>query len=319
LVSGLYEWVVAARGVGDDNLAWEIFAAARCYPWQSANAEIETARVDGEMLDLGNRSVRFRRRFFKVKRRLVPVRTRPTTNDPAEWLEAFDASGICSYPPEDLVVEDYGRYLKHKAVAILSAENRRSEPFSTSMLDGLDLRETLLRWHEGRIWVQELGRAPGNAGSVVAIFDEDADGSAYPYLLSWLGEHEQESDMALYATDPTLQIVGPGIMRATYGGFMLSYPPGRLYDVWRDPEYRDARSKSDVLTMAAVDYSQEKLIVHLAPAPPSERIKAYAGRQKKHIVHIPMGSVSPITVRKIRVVHVLAGRDKREIAKGYVW
>ncbi len=319
LVSGLYEWVVAARGVGDDNFAWEIFSAARCYPWQAAAAEIETARVDGEMLDLGNRSVRFRRRFFKVKRRLVPVRARPTTDDPAAWLEAFDATGICSYPPEDLVVEDYGRYLKHKAVAILSAENRRSEPFSTSMLDGLDLRETLLRWHEGRIWVQEMGRAPGSAGSVVAIFDEDADGTTYPYLLSWLGEHEQESDMAFYATDPTLQIVGPGIMRSTYGGFMLSYPPGRLYDVWRDPDYRDARSKSDILTMAAVDYSQEKLIVHLAPAPPPERIKAYANRQNKHIVHIPVGSVSPVTVRRIRVVHVLAGRDKREIAKGYVW
>jgi hypothetical protein len=319
LVSGLYEWVVAARGVGDDNLAWETFSVARCYPWQLASAEIETARVDGEMLDLGTRSIRFRRRFFKVKRRLVPVRTRPTTDDPAEWLDAFDATGICSYPPEDLVVEDYGRYLKHKAVAILSAENRRSEPFTTSMLDGLDLRETLLRWHEGRVWVQEMGRAPGSAGSVVAIFDEDADGSAYPYLLSWLGEHEQESDMALYATDPTQQIVGPGIMRATYGGFMLSYPPGRLYDVWRDPDYGQARSKSEVLTMAAVDYSQEKLIVHLGPSPPTDLVKAHAIRQGKHIIHIPLGSVSPITVRKIRAVHILAGHDKREIAKGYVW
>ncbi len=319
LVSGLYEWVVAARGVGDDNLAWEVFAAARCYPWQQATAEIETARVDGEMLDLGTRSVRFRRRFFKVKKRLVPVRARPTTDDPAKWLEAFDATGICSYPPEDLVVEDYGRYLKQKAISILSAENRRSEPFTTSMLDGLDLRETLLRWHEGRIWVTELGRAPGNAGAVVAIFDEDLQGSDYPYLLSWLGEHEQESDMALYATDPTQQIVGPGIMRATYGGFMLSYPPGRLYDVWRDPDYRRARSKSEVLVMAAIDYSQEKLVVHLAPTPPGERIKSYASRQGKRIVHIPIGSVSPITIRKIRVVHVLAGHDKREIAKGYVW
>ncbi len=319
LAPGLYEWVVAARGVGDDNLAWETFAAARCYPWQRAATEIETARVDGEMLDLGTRRVRFRRRFFKVKRRLVPVRTRPTTDDPAEWIDAFDATGICSYPPEDLVVEDYGRYLKQKAVGIVSAENRRSEPFSTSMLDGLDLRETLLRWHEGRVWVQELGRVPGSAGSVVAIFDEDAGGAAYPYLLSWLGEHEQESDMALYATDPTQQIVGPGIMRATYGGFMLSYPPGRLYDVWRDTDYRGARSKSDVLIMAAVDYSLEKLVVHLAAAPPSGSMKAYASNQGKRIVHIPMGSVSPITVHKIRVVHVLAGHDKREIAKGYVW
>ncbi len=319
LVPGLYEWVVAARGVGDDNLAWEAFAAAGCYPWQRPQAEIETARVDGEMLDLGTRRVRFRRRFFKVKRRLVPVRARPSTDDPAEWLKAFDAAGICSYPPEDVVVEDYGRYLQHKAVSILSTENRRSEPFTTSMLDGLDLRETLLRWHEGRIWVHEMGRAPGSAGSVVAIFDEDPDSSAYPYLLSWLGEHEQESDMALYATDPTQQIVGPGIMRATYGGFMLSYPPGRLYDVWRDPDYRDARSKSEVLTMAAVDYSQEKIVVHLAPSPPPERLKNYAANRGKRIVHIPLGSVSPITVRKIRVVHVLAGHDKREFAKTYVW
>ena len=319
LVPGLYEWAVAARGVGDDNLAWEAFAAARCYPWQSADTEIQTARVDGEMLDLGIRSVRFRRRFFKVKRRLVPVRARPTTDNPAEWLEAFDATGICSYPPEDIVVEDYGRYLKQKAVTILSAENRRSEPFTTSMLDGLDLRETLLRWHEGRVWVTEKGRAPGSAGAVVAIFDEDFDGSGYPYLLSWLGEHAQESDMALYSTDPTRQIVGPGIMRATYGGFMLSYPPGRLYDVWRDPDYLHARSKSDVLVMAAVDYSREKLVVHLAPTPPPERMKAFAARQGKRIVHIPLGSVSPITIRKLRVVHVLAGHDKREIARDYVW
>jgi len=319
LIPGLYEWVVAARGVGDDNLAWEAFAAARCYPWQQPAAEIETARVDGEMLDLGTRSVRFRRRFFKVKRRLIPVRARPSTDDPSEWLQAFDATGICSYPPEDVVIEDYGRYLKQKAEGILSAERRRSEPFTTSMLDGIDLRETLLKWHEGRIWVTEMGRAPGTTGAVVAIFDDSPDASSYPYLLSWLGEHEQESDMAFFSTDPTRQIVGPGIMRATYGGFMLSSPPGRLYDVWRDPDYRLAHSKAEVLIMAAVDYSREKLVVHLAPSPPPDRLKAYAARQGKRIVHIPLGAVSPITVRKIRVVHILAGHDKRAFAKSYVW
>jgi hypothetical protein len=204
-------------------------------------------------------------------------------------------------------------------VSILSAENTRSEPFTTSMLDGLDLRETLLRWQEGRIWVHELGRAPGEAGSVVAIFDEDLDGSGFPYLLSWLGEHEQESDMALYATDPTMQIVGPGIMRATYGGFMLSYPPGRLYDVWRDPDYRRARTKAEVLTLAAIDYSQEKLVVHLAAIPPSDALRSYAARQAKRLVHIPLGSVSPVVLRRIRVVHILAGREARSVAHRYVW
>jgi hypothetical protein len=321
LTPGLYEWVVSARGVGDDNLAWEVFDVARCYPWQEESAELATARIDGEFLDLGTRKVRFRRRFFRVKQRLmsVPVRRRPTAGDPGEWLRAFSGDSICSYPPEDVVVEDWGRHLKQKAVSILSAELSRSEPFTTSMLDGIDLRETLLRHHEGRIWVRERGREAGAAGSVVMIFDDDRDGTAFPYLMSWLGEHEQESDMALYATNPLRQVVGPGIMRATYGGFMLTYPPGRLCDVWRDPDYGTAGSKPETLLMAAVDYSVEKLVVHVAAHPPTSRMRDYATVHGRRIVHIPLGSLSPTSLRKVRTVHILAGRDKREIAKDYLW
>jgi len=321
LIGGLYEWVVGARGVGDDNLAWEIFDVARCYPGQEETAEIATAKVDGEFLDLGTRTIRFRRRFMRVKQRpiAVPVRARPTADKPGEWLQAFRGDSICSYPPEDVVVEDWGRHLKQRAVSILSAESARSEPFTTSMLDGIDLRETLLRLHEGRIWVREQGRDVGSAGSVVMIFDDDRAGTGFPYLMSWLGEHEQESDMALYATDPLQQVVGPGIMRATYGGFMLTYPPGRLYDVWQDSDYRSARSKPEVLLMAAVDYSVDKLVVHVAPHPPASRIRDYAAARNRKIVHLPLGSLSPVSIRKVRVVHILAGRDKREIAKDYVW
>jgi len=321
LTPGLYEWVVGGRGVGDDNLAWEIFDVARCYPWQEESAEIAAARIDGELLDLGTRSVRFRRRFLRVKQRpvAVPVRRRPSPDDPGEWLQAFSGDSICSYPPEDVVVEDWGQHLKQKAVSILSAESSHSEPFTTSMLDGIDLRETLLRHHDGRIWVRERGREAGAVGSVVIIFDDDDNGARFPYLMSWLGEHEQESDMALYATDPLQQVVGPGIMRATYGGFMLTYPPGRLYDVWRDPDYGMARSKSEVLLMAAVDYSADKLVVHVGAHPPPPRLREYAAARVKRIVHIPLGSLSPVSLKKMRVVHILAGRDKREIAKDYVW
>lgn len=151
------------------------------------------------------------------------------------------------------------------------------------------------------------------------IFDPDPDDGAYPYLMSWLGEHDQESDMAFYATVPTEQVVGPGIMRATYGGFMLTFPPGRLFDVWHDPDYREARSKPEVLLMAAVDYSQGKLVVNVASRPPSPRLHAYASSQRKRIVHLPLGSLSPAALRRLRVVHVLHGRDKRAIARGYVW
>jgi hypothetical protein len=321
LVPGLYEWVVGARGVADDNLAWEVFDAGRSYPWQPDEAEIPTARIDGEHLDLGTRTVRFRRRFFRVKHRpvAVPVRQRPSPAEPGEWLQAFTGDSICSYPPEDVVVEDWGRHLKQRAVSIVTAERSHSEPFVTSLLDGIDIRETLMRLHEGRIWVEERGREGGAAGSVVVIFDDDATGTGFPYMMTWLGEHEQESDMALYATDPLRQVVGPGIMRATYGGFMLTYPPGRLYDVWRDPDYAGARTKPEVLCMAGIDYSTERLVVHAAARPPSSRLREYAAAHGKRIVHIPLGALSPAALRSLRVVHILSGRDKREIAKDYVW
>jgi len=153
----------------------------------------------------------------------------------------------------------------------------------------------------------------------VMIFDEDREAGEFPYLMSWLGEHEQESDMALYATNPVQQVVGPGIMRSTYGGFMLTYPPGRLYDVWKDPDYAWARSKPEVLLMAAVDYSVDKLVVHVGPHPPSPRMREYASVRGKRIIHIPLGSLSPVSVRKVRVVHILAGREQRGVAKDYVW
>jgi hypothetical protein len=92
-----------------------------------------------------------------------------------------------------------------------------------------------------------------------------------------------------------------------------------VFDIWRDPDYRTARTKWEVLLMAAVDYSRDKLVVHVAAQPPSQRMKSYAASQAKRIVHVPIGSLSPVTLRKLRVVHILAGRDKRDIAGDYIW
>ncbi len=321
LIPGLYEWVVAARGVGDDNLAWEVFEASRTYPWQEDHAEIETASIDGDELDLGTRKIRFRRRFFRVKQRpiAIPVRQHPHPESPEDWLRAFDASGICSFPPEDLVVEDYGRFLQRKALSVLSAERQRTEPFTCSLLDGIDIRETLRNVHEDRVYVQEKGKVPGDAGSVVVVFDRDQEDERFPFAMTWLGEHDQESDMAFYSTNPADQVVGPGVMRATYGGFVLTQPRGRLSDVWSDPDYRWARGKAEVLLMAAIDYSLEKIVVHLAPKPPAEPMHRYATSQGKQILHLPLSSLSPVTLKKIRVMHILAGHDKLEIAKDYIW
>jgi hypothetical protein len=238
---------------------------------------------------------------------------------PGEWLEGFDDPSICSYPPEDIAVEEYGRFLKRKGCQQLSEELSRTEKFSSSLLDGIDMRETLRNIRDGAIYVREQQRVTGGVGCLVVVFDADQKSERYPYCMTWLGEHDQESDMAFFATDPAENIVGPGICRCEYGGFMLSYPPRRVMDVWQDPDYRSASSRSEALLLAALDYSIEKHVVYVAARPPRSIFKQLAARRDRKIVYIPLGSLSPHKIKQLRILHILAGKDKRETAKDYIW
>jgi hypothetical protein len=323
LMADLFDMTVAARGVADDNLGYELWELGASYPAQAEKAEIPTAYISGESIWDGLRTIRLRRRLHRPKVRLRPhgLKGRARESRPGQWLEAFDGHGLCSYPPEDIVIEGYGTYLKKRGKSILSEERARVEPFSTSLLDGVDVRETIRNWHLSkgpRLYVRELGRVSGDVGSVVVVFDEDRD-ERYPYRMTWLGEHEQESDMAFYSTEPAQAVVGPGIMRAEYGGFLLSYPPRRMADVWRDADYEMAFTKAETLLLAGLDYSVEKMVVYVAARPPRSLMKTMADRWGRRIVYIPIGQLSPVTLKKLRVVHILDGHDKRAIARDFVW
>ncbi len=321
LLPDLFQQLVAARGCVDDNFAYAYCRLASFFPWQKGSSDIPTIRLTLDDLFRQGRRLRFRPRQRRRSKGLgtLAFLNRRREQRPGEWLEGFDDMAICSYPPEDLVIEDYGRYLKRKGAKQLSEELSRTEPFTVSMLDGIDMRETLRNIHEGRIYVRHQERVTGGVGSVVVIFDEDRDGDRYPYLMTWLGEHAQESDMAFYATPPTDNIVGPGISRCEYGGFVLAYPPRRMLDVWRDSDYAFARSKSEILLLAALDYSLEEHLLYVASRPPRSYYKQLAARMGKKLVYIPLGSLSPVKLKMLRVFHVLCGHDKREIAKDYIW
>jgi hypothetical protein len=125
--------------------------------------------------------------------------------------------------------------------------------------------------------------------------------------------------MAFYSTFPFDNLVGPGIGRAEYGGFLMSLPARRMYDVWQDADYEYAESKSERLLLAGLDYSIQRLVVYVAAKPPRSIFKTIALRMGKTIIYIPIGQLSPVSLKKIRVVHVLDGYDKREIAKDYLW
>lgn len=321
LIADLFDLLSAARACVSDNFAWELHRLATAYPYQQARAaDLPTAHIRAEQMYEGTRRIRLQRRTRRPKRpdwRSLLRGGRKRERFSGEWLEGFDSDAICSYPPEDIVVEDFGRYLRRRGKTALSEERARSVPFTTSVLDGIDVRETIRHWSERRIFVRELGRAPGDVGSVIVIFDEDEE--RYPHCQTWLGEHDQESDMAFYCTEPGEGIVGPGICRATYGGFLLSHPPRRMADVWTDADYRMAESKAETLLLAGLDYCTERILCHVAPRPPRSILHQLAGRLGLKILHLPLGTLSPATLRRIRVMHILAGHDKRAIARDYVW
>jgi hypothetical protein len=320
LTAGVFDMSVAARGIVDDNYGWEVWESANRYPAQRTDSDLETLNLSAEVVYFNTRRMRLRRRLPRFKQRLRPsaLKQRKKEKYPGEWAKQLNGNSICSYPPEDLVIENYGRFLKQKAKSILSEERERVEPFTTSLHDGIDIRETIRNWHEGKIYVRHRERINGDVGSVVVIFDDNHD-DKYDYLTTWLGEHQNESDMAFYSTFPFDHMVGPGIGRAEYGGFLMTLPPRRMYDVWSDPDYDLAETKAERLLYAGLDYSIGKIVVYVGPRPPRSIFRNIADRLGHKILYVPLGQLSPAKLKKIRVVHVLDSHGRRPEAKDYIW
>jgi hypothetical protein len=324
LTPDLYKILVAARGVVDDNFAYEVWDLATEYPWQTDSPKLPVLRLRGTDLFLDQKRIRFYRHFRTLRRRLVPlpVKKRQKERFPGEWKREFKAHTICSFQPEDIIVEGFGNYVKRRAVKEKSDENSRVVPFLTSMMDGIDMRETLRNVKAGTIYVRENVPLRGRVGSVVVIFDPDLSDARgkedFPWRVTWLGEHNQESDMAFYSTPVGEVVVGPGISRCQYGGFMLTFPPLRVYDIWKDPFFDLARNKPERLLLAALDYSLERHVVYVSSSPPSSLCRTFASRLRKQIIYLPIGIFSPVTLKKIRQFHVLDGHPVRSYAAQYI-
>jgi hypothetical protein len=321
LIPSLYDLALAARSIVDDNYAYEVWQMGNRFSEQQTEVPgMETLNLSGDEVWLRTKKLRIRRRLPRMKQRLKPagLKARKREKFQGEWAKQTDGQSICSYPPEDLVIENYGRFLKRYAKSKLSEERARVEPFLASTLDGIDLRETIRNWHDGKLYVRELGKFSGEVGALVVIFDEDRH-DRYRYLTTWLGEHQNESDMAFYSTHPFDHLVGPGIGRAEYGGLLMTLPPRRLYDVWSDPDYETAETKAERLLMAGLDYAIERNVVYIAAKPPRSVFRHLAAKVNRKIIYIPLGQLSPAKLKKIRVVHVLDSYQRRDEAKQYLW
>src|ERR1017187_8208693 len=79
---------------------------------------------------------------------------------------------------------------------------------------------------------------------------------------------------------------GPGIGRGEYGGFLMSLPARRMYDVWQDPDYEFAESKSERLLVAGMDYSVHRHVVYVPAKPPRTIFRSIAARLGRTIMYI---------------------------------
>jgi hypothetical protein len=114
-------------------------------------------------------------------------------------------------------------------------------------------------------------------------------------------------------------MVGPGVGRAEYGGFLMTLPPRRMFDVWGDPDYDFAETKPERLLLAGLDYSVERHVVYVGTKPPRSIFRSIAARLGRSILYVPIGQLSPTKLKKVRVVHVLDSHARRSQASAYIW
>jgi hypothetical protein len=324
LVPDFYQLLLACRAMVNDNYAYEVWELGSHYPFQEAAPGLPEIEVSAEDLRLDRKQIRFYRRFRTFRRRLVPIplKKRPSPAEREAYKKQWTGQTICSFPPEDIRVEGLGDYVRKKVRGVLSQEQVRVVPFSSSLLDGLDIRETLRQVVEQKIYVREEVQVRGKVGSVIFIFQEDVPtggkGEQFPWKLTWLGEHNQESDMAFYATPAGEEVIGPGISRCEYGGFVLSFPPFRMVDIWKDRFFDAARTKAERLLLAGIDYSEERLVAYIAARPPRSYLHSFAHQQGRKVIYLPLGQFSPALLTRIRFFHVLESPELRKTAHLYI-
>lgn len=316
----LYTLVTAAQQIAGDEFAIELAETARDYPYTrelpygSLKMGIGEARLpDGDIVEMKSRLP-----GHPVSWRTCELKPRPGDKDKRTWETRWNPFQQCSWPAEDVAIEKFRTHVKDAALNIIGADLARHEKFTTSLKDGLDIRETLRNWHTGDLFVKVFPPTRGNLDCVLMLFDSPADPRDYPWRITWMAEHHDESTLALFATDFHQEMVGPGIGMSSYGGAMFLFPPRPIRDVWRDPQFDFVDTLEERLLAAACVHSRERHIAVLSDAPPGAGWRRLAKSLGKKLVHVPLNKFSQATIQQLRLVHVLNGQHVRSYAAHFI-
>ncbi len=316
----LYTIVMAAKQIAGDQYAMHVAETARSYPIDSEEhtGALEMGIEQARFLDGKIRRMVSRLPGPPLEWRSCQLQRRPDASERRLWQMRWNPFSQCSYPPEDTAIENFRSHVFDRARAVMGADLARSEKFTTSIMDGIDVRDTLRHWYDNEIYVKVLPPNRGRLDCAVMLFDSPADPRDYPWRTTWFAEHQDESTLAFYATDFRRELVGPGIGLATYGGALFLFPPVGIPDIWHDRRLDFTETLEERLLAAACLHSTCPHIALLSPLPPGPGWRKLAKRFRKLWVHIPLGQFGDSTVQQLRMVHVLNGKEVRSYAARFI-
>lgn len=324
LMPDLYTLVVSAKQIGGDPFAIAVLNAARDYPFQkNEDDSLETLilGIDNALLHADDKStVQMKNRLSEVNLewRTLNLKPEPDIKKQKHWKYDWNPYGQCSWPPEDEKIENLNTHIREQTRLLLSHDLARTEKFTSSVKDGIDIRDTLRNWHTGDIYVKEIPPSRGHVEIVVFLFDPEPDPSQYGWRQTWYAEHADESTLCFYATPYMNDMIGPGIGQSTYGGCMMIYPPRPIPNIWEDPRLQISETLEEKILEAAFFHSQEKHVTVVSPCLPVATWRRLARQYKKQIIHIPMKRFSNQTLEKVRRFHVLNGKGIRSYAQRFI-
>jgi hypothetical protein len=248
----------------------------------------------------------------------LELKRRVEKKDQRRWESRWNPYMQCSWPEEDTQIESFRNRIAERARQILGADLARTEKFTSSIMDGLDLRETLRHWYDGSLYVKVNPPSIGQVNVTVMIFDPEPDPREYSWRTTWFAEHPEESTLAFFATPFQKQMIGPGIAMANYGGSMFIYPPRPILDIWQDSRLDFTDTLEQRLVAAACLHSESRHVALLSPTPPGYALKKIAKRYSRKLVHVPLSHFSDSAVQQLRIFHVLNGKHVRSYAADFI-